>query len=141
MVPDSAGADLGAAHLRALQRALDRRGMTCDLDTRAVWPRLRVHSPYEASQPSVADFENSVVAAEFEDGWWFAWLWAEKISQVARVQSAADEITLELGTPDCQARVRTGSASAVPLLTKPGKRTGLSAEQLPPSGYVDQCSR
>jgi hypothetical protein len=95
----SAAWDLGADHLRALQAALTRRGMRCDLDTRAVWPRLRVHSPYEASPPSVADFENSVIAAEFDGGWWFAWLWAEKISDVTQAQAAADRIALELDGP------------------------------------------
>src|SRR5262249_30876776 len=100
---------LGEAHLRALQHALARRGMTCDLDTRAVWPRLRIHSPYEASPPAVADFENSVVAALFEDGWWFAWPWAERISEVTHTRSAADHITAILGGPENQVCTTTAN--------------------------------
>jgi hypothetical protein len=94
--------------------------MNSDLDTRAVWPRLRVSSPYEASQPAVADFENSVVAAEFDDGWWFAWLWAEKISEVTAIRAAADRIALELGGPGSEARVRTNPVSLVPPLALSG---------------------
>jgi hypothetical protein len=92
--------------------------MSSDLDARAVWPRLRVHSPYEASPPSVADFENSVVAAEFDDGWWFAWLWAEKISEVTHFRAAADRIALELGGPDSEARVKASPLSLVTPLAE-----------------------
>jgi hypothetical protein len=112
-VPADAGKDYGAARLRALRRALIRRGMTCDVDTRAIWPRLRVRSPYEDHRSSVAEFENSVVAAQFDDGWWFAWLWAEKISEVTRVRSAADKISLILGSPSDESS--THSSTAVTL--------------------------
>ena len=110
--------DLSVARLSMLQRALARRGMICDLETQAVWPRLRVHSPYEVSQLSVADFENSVVAAPFDDGWWFAWPWAEKISEVTSVRAAADQIALELGGPDSEARVKANRVRLVPPLTE-----------------------
>jgi hypothetical protein len=120
-------ADLSGDHLRALQRALTRRGMSSDLDIRAVWPRLRVRSPYEASAPEVADFEGSIVAVSFDDGWWFTWLWAEKISETSNVNSAADLITLELGGPDSQARVRANPLTLVPPLTR-RSRGGLNSE-------------
>lgn len=117
---NNADRDLGAAHLRRLQRALARRGLTCELDNRAIWPRLRVRSPYEASPPSVADFENSVVAARFEDGWWFAWPWAEKISEVTRTWKAADKIALDLGGPESEERVQASPPlSLVPVLSTP----------------------
>jgi hypothetical protein len=108
---------MGAEYLRALELGLRRRGMKCDLDVRAIWPRLRVHSPYEASPPSVADFENSIVAARFDDGWWFAWLWAEKICEVTHIRAAADKIALELGGPDSEERVTANPVSLVPPLT------------------------
>jgi hypothetical protein len=100
--PGSAGWNLGAEYLHALELALKGSGMKCELDTRAISPRLRVHSPYEAGPPSVADFENSIVAAPFDDGWWFAWLWAEKISEATNIQAAADRVALELGIPDSE---------------------------------------
>ncbi len=37
--------DVSMARLRALQRALARRGMASDLDTRPAWPRLRAYGP------------------------------------------------------------------------------------------------
>lgn len=114
--PGSAGWDLGAEYLRALELGLRRHGMKCELDTRALWPRLRVYSPYEASPPSVAEFENSIVAARFDDGWWFAWLWAEKITEVTNIQTAADRIALELG-PVSEARV---TANRVMTRQEPG---------------------
>lgn len=83
-------------HLRALQHALAQLGMQSRLDCRAIWPRLRVYSPYEMSL-EVAEFENSVVAVQFSDGWWFAWAWAEKICEVANTSSAASRIAGELG--------------------------------------------
>lgn len=97
---NNADREAGVAHLRRLQRALARRQLTGDLDTRAIWPRLRIHSPYEANPPSVADFENSVVAARFEDGWWFAWPWAEKITAVTCIRHAVDRIASDLGGPE-----------------------------------------
>jgi hypothetical protein len=108
--------DLSVENLRALELALGRRGMKCDLDTRAIWPRLRVHSPYETRPPSVADFENSIVAALFDDRWWFAWLWAEKISEVTHIREAADKIAVELGGPDSEVRVTANPVSLVPPL-------------------------
>jgi hypothetical protein len=105
--PARAGWNLSAEHLHALELALIDRGMECELDTRAIWPRLRVHSPYEISPPSVADFENSIVAAPFDDGWWFTWLWAEKITEATNSQEAANRIALELGIPESETGVTT----------------------------------
>jgi hypothetical protein len=116
----SAGWDMSAEYLRALELALHDRGMKCDLDTHAIWPRLRVHSPYEASPPSVADFENSIVAAPFDDGWWFAWLWAEKITEVTGIEAAADRIAVELGAVS-EAPVTANRVSLVPPLTTRSK--------------------
>ena len=90
------GRELSTACLSDLQSALAKRGMRSDLDTRSVWPRLRVHGDYEDC-PAVSDFENSVVAIPLGDGWWFTWPWAEKICEVTDITSAADRITLELG--------------------------------------------
>lgn len=93
MTSPGSRAEPAERHLATLCRELERRGVRCELDTRGIWPRLRIRTP---DQTAAAAFDNNIIAVRIRGWWWYCWPWVEMISPVSSVTRAADIIVSDL---------------------------------------------